>query len=189
MGNLQILEWVAVGLNLLFIYFIIKENAIGWSFGILASIISIAIFFHSRYYSEAILYTYYVFVGVYGWATWTNSKNKLRITEWRGTYHLAAIVVGLICFLGLGYFFATKTNADKPFADAFSTIFSFIATYMEAKKILSAWLYWIILNAYSVWLYSVKGLDVYAVLMVVYAILSVSGYMQWKKSMKHQSIG
>jgi hypothetical protein len=34
----------------------------------------------------------------------------------------------------LAYIFESYTNADKAYLDAFTTIFSFLATYLEAKK-------------------------------------------------------
>ena len=76
-----------------------------------------------------------------------------------------------------------------PYADAFSTAFSFLATYMEAKKIISTWYFWIILNTFSVWLYWSRGLEVYALLMIVYAVLSVVGLLAWRKSLETQSAG
>ena len=190
MSTIQVLEWVAVGFNLAFVLFIIKENKWGWPFGIIGSLLSIYIFIVSKYYSEAILYSYYVFMGIYGWMRWSSPKSSAqRIREWSLIKHFLALVFGTFLFFGLGYGFSTFTDADKPYFDSFSTIFSFIATYMEAQKILSAWMYWIILNGYSVWLYSSKGLEVYGYLMVFYTVLSIVGLVQWKKSMAAQSAG
>ena len=62
-----------------------------------------------------------------------------------------------------------------------TTIFSFIASYLEAHKILGGWLYWIVINAVSVILYFERGLQIYAALMVVYFGLSVVAYFSWRK--------
>lgn len=83
----------------------------------------------------------------------------------------------------MAWFFDTYTNADKPYLDAFTTIFSFLATYLEARKVVSAWLYWIVLNGVTALLYFSKGLDIYAGLSVVYFIMSFVGYVRWKRSM------
>ncbi len=190
MDTLQLIEWIAVGFNLVFVLLIIKENKWGWPFGIIGSLLSIYIFIVSKYYSEAILYSYYVFMGIYGWVRWSsNSRGQLLVREWSVMKHLLSLVTGLILFMALGFGFSEFSDADKPYYDSFSTVFSFIATYMEAQKILSAWIYWIILNAYSVWLYMSKGLEVYGFLMVFYTILSVAGYIRWRKSMQAQSVG
>lgn len=190
MGTLDVIEWMAVGFNLAFVLLIIRENKWGWPFGILGSLLSIYIFIVSKYYSEAILYSYYVFMGAYGWIKWTTKTNEgFKIGEWGWPKHLFALCAGTVLFFALGYSFSTFTDADKPYYDSFSTVFSFIATYMEAQKILSAWLYWIILNSYSVWLYMSKDLEVYGYLMVFYFVLSVVGYYRWRKSMLTQSTG
>ena len=190
MSQIELLEWLAVGFNLMFVILIIKENKWGWPFGIIGSLISIYIFMVSKYYSEAILYSYYVFMGIYGWMRWSSPKpEKTLVREWSFAKHIISLVSGTLLFMALGHLFSTYTDADKPYYDSFSTIFSFIATYMEAQKILSAWIYWILLNGYSVWLYMSKDLEVYGYLMVFYTILSVVGWLQWKKSMQAQSAG
>jgi nicotinamide mononucleotide transporter len=83
----------------------------------------------------------------------------------------------------LAWFFDTYTDADKPYLDAFTTIFSFLATYLEAKKVLSAWVYWIVINGLTITLYYSKGLDYYSGLTVVYFVMSFVGYMRWKKEL------
>jgi nicotinamide mononucleotide transporter len=178
----NLLEWFSVGLNLLFVIYIIREQRIGWLFGIVGSFLSIALFIGVKLYSEAILYSYYVVMGFYGWQKWKGGgASELRISARSVVYHAKFILVCLVLSLGLGAFFNANTDAQKPFADAFSTIFSFFATYLEAQKVLSAWLYWVVLNAFSIWLYFERGLTIYAGLMVFYSILSVVGYVRWKK--------
>ena len=190
MDVLQIVEWLAVGFNLAFVLLIIKENKWGWPFGIIGSFLSIYIFIESKYYSEAILYSYYVFMGVYGWIRWSSPKTKHKlIREWGLGKHLLAFVTGCVLFVLLGKAFSTYSDADKPYYDSFSTVFSFLATYMEAQKILSAWVYWTLLNGYSVWLYMSKDLQVYGYLMVFYTMLSVIGFLEWRKRMRLQSAG
>ena len=179
----SIIEWTAVFSNLLFIILIIKEFRIGWIFGILGSALSVALFISAKLYSESILYLFYVGMGVYGWLSWKGGNGKnLPISEWKLTRHIKLFGAFILISFGLGYAFKYQTDAELPFADAFSTAFSFLATYLEAKKVLSAWIYWFFLNAFSVWLYQTRGLEVYALLMVLYALLSVIGYRQWRKS-------
>lgn len=184
------IEWLSVGLNLLFVIYIIREQRIGWIFGIVGSFISIALFIGVKLYSEAILYTYYVIMGFYGWQKWkTTSAKDLPISTRTYFFHLKFIFSCVVLSLGLGVFFSKTTDAEQPFTDAFSTIFSFFATYLEAQKVLSAWLYWIVLNAFSIWLYHERGLSVYSGLMLIYTALSVVGYLRWRKSYLELSSG
>jgi len=190
MDFLDSLEWFSVLMNLAFIVLLIREQKIAWPFGIVGSLVSIYLFLTTQLYSEAILYSYYVIMGFYGWYIWSREKDKaIPITEWSWLTHLYLIVFGVLCSLGMGYFFEQNTDAAMPYADAFSTTFSFIATYLEAKKIISTWYFWIVLNTFSIWLYLSRGLEVYAALMVVYAVLSVVGLLAWRKTFVAQRAG
>ncbi len=186
----EIIEILAVIFNLIYLVLLVKENIWCWPNGILASILSIYLFVDAKLYSEAILYGFYIVIGVYGWLVWAgvlSSNKSIRIKTWRIKPHLFALAAGIIGLLGLGYFFNTQTDADKPYYDAFSTSFSFVASFMEAHKVLSAWIYWIVLNVFSIWLYYSKNLSIYSALMVIYAIASVWGYIEWKKKLRNQS--
>jgi nicotinamide mononucleotide transporter len=58
---------------------------------------------------------------------------------------------------------------------------------MEVKKVLETWIYWIVLNLASIWLYMDRSLDIYAGLICVYAVVSVWGLIQWTRAYRQQS--
>lgn len=179
-------------LNLLFLILVIRENIWCWLFGILGSIVSIVLFVETKLYSESILYSYYVIMGVYGWRKWTNAGNseseKLTVSERALSYHFTWIVICILIGYGLGYFFENYTDANNPYFDSFSTVFAFLATYFEATKLRSAWFYWIAINGFSVWLYSIRGLEIYGILMLIYFVLSFVGLYKWNKSYNNTQV-
>lgn len=176
------LEIVGTIFSLFFCILLIRENIWCWLFGILSSAISIVILYHSTLYAEAILAIYYIVIGFYGWYVWNKKVNStITIGIWKTRQHLFALVVGSIISLLLGSLLLKFTPATNPFLDAFIAIFSFIAAYKEARKILSGWLYWFIINGLSVALFFQRSLDYYAVLAAVYTLMSVWGYMDWRK--------
>jgi len=181
-GTLDYIEWSAVLLSLIFLILLIKEKKWCWPFGIASSLLSIYLFIEIKLYSEAILYFYYVLIGVYGWYVWT-SKNKedLLVTTWSWTKHIPIILGGFLLSFLLGLFFKSYTDAEKTYVDASSTIFSFIASYMEAHKIFSSWVFWILINGLSIWLYYNRGLMIYSGLMVIYFVVSLYGFWDWGK--------
>jgi nicotinamide mononucleotide transporter len=188
---MKILEILTVICSLAFIYLIIKEQIIGWIWGIAASFISVYIFYHSKLYAESFLYFFYVIAGIYGYFNWKKSakNSEFNIGEWQPKVHSAGIFVCVFLSVLLGHVLKNYTDAKLPRADSFSTVFSIYATYLEAKKILSAWLFWIALNLFSIWLYYSRDLPIYASLMVVYSVLSVVGYRTWRKKMQLQRVG
>ncbi len=177
------LELLAVVLGLIYLYFLIKENKICWIFGVVSSLVSIILFYKTRLYAESILYIYYVIIGIYGYWLWDKKQDEesLEVTDVKPYSHVVILVSGFILSYTLGYIFSNYTNALNPYLDATTTIFSFMASYLEAKKKLSGWLYWIIINLTTVFLYFSRSLDYYAGLTVIYTVFSFVGYYKWRK--------
>ncbi len=181
------LEIIGAILNLIFVVLLLRQNIWCWAFGIAGSFVSVALFIDAKLYSESILYTFYVGIGVYGWLHWQGKDNSgIPIIIWNGLRHLKTILLGVMLSYGLGYYFSHFTDAKSPFLDATSTIFSFIASYLEAQKVLSAWLYWVVLNIVSIGLYYSRDLNIYAAYSVVLTILSVVGFIKWRNAFAEQ---
>lgn len=180
-----IIEILAVIFGLLYLGLLIMERIECWIFGILASLLSIFLFYHSKLYSEAILYSYYVIMGFYGYFLWQKKSDDnvlaINVNEQKPIFHFYYITICSLLAFALSLFFDVYTDAESPYIDAFTTVFSFLATYLQAKKVLSSWKYWIVINSVTIWLYINKELEIYAALMVVYLIMSISGYIRWKK--------
>ena len=127
-------------------------------------------------------------MGFYGYYSWSNNKSKnnltLAVSEKGLGFHLIAIVSSSIAAICLGWYFDNYSDATSPYLDALTTIFSFFATYLEVKKILSSWIYWMIINGITIVLYLTKGLEIYSTLSVIYLVMSFVGYFKWKKSLK-----
>ena len=60
---------------------------------------------------------------------------------------------GIIILLSFssGYFLS-HSDAVRPYLDSFTTWASVITTYMVTQKILSNWLYWIVINSVGIFL-------------------------------------
>jgi nicotinamide mononucleotide transporter len=181
-----LLEIAAVGLSLTFLILLIKENIYCWFFGVTGSLVSIFLFYRIGLYAESILYCYYVLIGFYGYRLWNSRDNtqELPVIDVLPKRHLNYIFFGVITALFLGYILKNYTEASNPYLDAFTTIFSFIASYLEAKKILSGWYYWIIVNGVTLGLYLNKELYIYFILTLLYFALSFYGLREWKRKIK-----
>ena len=178
-----LLEIVAVILGIIYVILAAKNKISCWIFGILGSLLSIFLFvFYAKLYAEAVLYLFYVFAGIYGWINWKNQKNEAEVYQRKVLTHIIVIGIGTVLSVGLyyvlTYFFE---EAKRPFIDSFTTIFSFIATYLTTKKWIENWIYWVVIDAVTTYLYFSRGLEIYALLMFAYSIIAVYGYFQWKK--------
>jgi nicotinamide mononucleotide transporter len=183
-----IVEILATCASLLYILLMVRENIACWVFGISSSLLSIYLFIDVRLYSEAALYAFYAAMGVWGWLQWHRRMEVDRnpVVRWRIHLHLRAIVFGGLVALGLGYVMQNFSDAQRPAFNALTTVFSVLGTYLEINKVLEAWVYWLIINVASIWLYHDRDLDIYAALMVLYSALSVWGYWRWSRTYRMQ---
>lgn len=183
--SLNTVEIIGVVLNIAYLILLIKRSVYCWPMGIIGSGLSVFIFLNAQLYSEAILFSFYVLIGVYGWVKWarnSDSSNHIQPIRWKLMQHVSAIAVGLLTTLGLGYFFSTQSDASRPFEDALSTGFAFVASFLEARRVLTGWFYWIAINGFSIWLYADRGLMLYSGLSIIYTAMSFYGYYSWKQA-------
>ena len=158
-----------------------------WPFGVLGSTMGVFLFVAPgaavKLYSEAILYSYYIWIGIFGWYQWSDKESLATIKTWSTKENVLALLVGFIAFPILGFVMERFFDSNSPYLDALTTTFSFIASYMQAKRVLTSWHFWIVINAISIYLYLSRGLNLYAGLMAVYFVFSIYGLYQWKKTL------
>jgi len=164
-----------------------RQNIWCWLFGILSSALYILSCFHAKLYLEGGLNFYYVAVGVYGWLLWLkknrSANEHIHVTKWKTMAHIINVIVCAILTIILGKIMQRYTDSPRPFFDAAMTVFSFSATILEARKILSAWTYWTVINGAGIILMYDRSMYVYAILSIIMTVLSVKGYFDWRKSM------
>ena len=178
-------ESIAVILALAYLLLAMKQSIWCWSAAFISSGIYMVIFWNVNLYMETILNFYYVAMAIYGYWMWTRGGKQhhgVKVTSLSLKTHIGIIVVTGLIALTIGYFMANNTNAAFPYLDAMTTCFAIMTTYLVAKKVLENWLYWIVINSVSIYLYSSKGLMLTSALFVFYVALSIKGYIEWKQS-------
>ena len=117
----------------------------------------------------------------YGYYQWNKNDSTLQIQQWTITKHLLILLLGALLTFLMGFYFTIYTNAAMPLVDSFTTVFSVFATYMVTKKVLGNWLYWIVIDAVSVYLYFSRDLHLTSLLFIVYTVIAIFGYFSWLK--------
>ena len=122
-------------------------------------------------------------MAVYGFILWRGreSGEELKITVWNTRYILIVISIGVLVSLVVGYLSQTYAEAKFAYLDAFVMIFSVIATWMLAKKILQTWLFWIVIDLAAIVLYWQSGYHATIILFTLYVVLAFYGYSSWRK--------
>jgi nicotinamide mononucleotide transporter len=114
-----------------------------------------------------------------------DSEDTLAVTTRPASFHLLTLAAIGVCTLVSGALLTTYTDAARPFIDAGTTVSAILCTWMVTRKILENWLYWIVINAVSVWLFMDRGLSLTSGLFALYIVLSVIGYLSWRRTMAH----
>lgn len=176
-----LLEGLATLFGLLYVLLAVYERRLAWVFGIASSGIAIYFFLNAKLYSESLLYSYYVLAGFYAWIYWGKNPASRSIERIGKKAFLKYILLGTLLTAALGFAFS-KTDAAYPYFDAATSMFSFIATWLTARKILENWLFWIVIDLASAGLYALKDLYMLSALMLVYTAVAIFGYLKWKRS-------
>jgi nicotinamide mononucleotide transporter len=167
-----------------------RENSLCWYCAFISTGIYIWIFGDVSLYMESALNAYYMVMAVYGWYQWQrggSSANGIKLSVWGIKQHMAAISLVLILSVVSGYLLSQNTEARMPYIDSFTTWGSVITTFMVARKVLENWLYWIVINSVAIFLYIDRDLYQTAGLYALYIILSVIGFIAWRKAYFEQS--
>lgn len=187
--NTSLLEWFAVLTGLIYIILVSAKKIHAWFFALLSSTLYVYLCYQNRLYLESGLQFFYIIMGVYGWSVWRKHKAEEAqdIIKWDLSSHLINIGTSAILTLLIGFIFDKFTNHANPYADAFISIFSLTATYMVTKKVLENWIYWILIDASSIYLYSSRELYLTSILYFLFTCLAIFGYFKWRKLFKHQT--
>ena len=177
------LEIFAVIFALLYLFLAMKQNIACWYAAFISTLIYIIIYWDVSLYMESLLNFYYLLMAIYGWINWNKKSqiDKNYVISW--SYQNRIVVILLILILTvISGFSLQKTDAVYPYLDSFTTWASVITTFMVAQKILSNWIFWIIINSVAIFLNFDRELYLTVILLMTYQVMSIYGYYQWRKS-------
>ncbi|MDP4239100.1 MAG: nicotinamide riboside transporter PnuC [Bacteroidota bacterium] len=179
-------EIVGVILSLIYIYLSIKQKVSLWIYGFLSSALYIVVFFRTKFYADMSLQVYYLVISVYGWFNWKlgkpSSEKELPATKASTRLMLQLAVSSIVIYVIYYLILSRFTDSTIPKADSLVGMLSVVGTWMLARKLLENWLVWIVADGIATGLFIYKGLYPTAILFVIYTVMSVAGYWQWKKT-------
>lgn len=179
-----ILETFGVLTGILCVYLAAKNNIWSWPIAVISVAIYIIIFFEAKLYADVGLQLYFMATNFYGWYFWSRKsikapKIKVRSINRREVL-LSVLAVAIFTPL-VGFTLKHQTDASFPFIDSFCTACSLVAQFFLARKIMENWLIWILVDLIYVGVYFAKGLDLTAVMYLLFIYIAVIGYLNWRK--------
>ena len=179
--NWSVIESAAVFFSILYVVLAVKESILCWGAAAISVILYIYICYTAQLYPETGLQVFYLLMSFYGYHQWNKNDSTLKIQQWTTTKHLLILLLGASLTFLMGFYFTIYTNAAMPLVDSFTTVFSVFATYMVTKKVLGNWLYWIVIDIVSVYLYFSRDLHLTSLLFIMYTVIAIFGYFSWLK--------
>ena len=178
------IEITAVILAVFYLILAVRQNILCWICGIISSVLYFFIMRSAGLYMEAYLQIFYIFMGFYGWSQWkinTSNTSNFVVNTWNKSQHLFATSIVLILSIVSAILLRFFTDAALPFLDALVAWGAVVATYMVAKKLLENWIYWLVIDSISIFLFISRDLFPTAFLFVIYIIIIIYGYRSWRK--------
>jgi nicotinamide mononucleotide transporter len=179
------LEIVAALFGAISVFLSARQNIWSWPTAIVNVGLYIIIFGEARLYADTGLQVIYVVLNAYGWYHWLyGGKNRTELPVSRTPIRLWGILaaIGVAGSLLLGTFLARFTPDPVPYLDASTTTTSLIAQWMMTRKLLENWIIWVAVDVVYIGIYIDRSLRLTAVLYLVFLILSVLGYVQWRRA-------
>ncbi len=189
------LEYFGVITGLLYLWLEIKQHNSMWVVGFVTSLTYVFVFFFAKVYADMGLNVYYVLISIYGFIQWSRKGKELQqsptedkkkdetIVYRRMTPRLfiGIMTAILVIWGGLWFILSHYTDSPIPLGDAFTTAVGIVATWMLAKYIIEHWMFWVVVNIVSVYLYYLRELYPTMFLYICYAVLAIAGWYTWKK--------
>lgn len=184
----MILEIIGTLVGLVYLWLEYKASIYLWVVSIVMPAIYLFVYFEAGLYADFAINVYYLGAALYGWLVWKYAKRadnqkELPITRMPMRSWLKAFGIFLLAQCSIVWLLVGFTDSDVPGWDAFTTSLSIIGMWMLARKYLEQWWVWLVVDIVCVGLYVYKELYFTAALYMLYAVVAVFGWLNWKRMM------
>lgn len=185
------IENIAALFGVVSVYLSVRQNIWSWPTAIVNVGLYTFVFYQSRLYADMGLQVVYIVISFYGWYEWLyggKNRTELQVSRMSGRLGVLLAAIGIACTFVLGTLLHRTTNAALPYLDSTTTSVSLVAQWMMTKKLLENWAVWVAVDVVYIGMFIYKSLYVTSLLYLVFLILSVMGYRQWKASLREPEL-
>ena len=187
-----VLEFLAFVFGIVSVFYAKKENILVYPTGLIATVITVYLLYQAKYFGDMTMNVYYSIMSIYGWYKWMSKSNQpdLEITR----TSLKEKVIGVILFIATAFitylvykFFDYKIEIPN-YIDIFTSGLFFTAMWYMALKKIENWTLWIIGDCIVVPLFAYRGLGMLSLQYLIFAILAIMAYLEWKKTLQQKIV-
>jgi nicotinamide mononucleotide transporter len=187
-----VLEFIAFVFGILSVWYAKKENILVYPTGLIATIITTYLLYITGYLGDMMINGYFSIMSIYGWYKWTKKTNitdTLLITRTNNREKFIGIVLFFITIFvvfDIYNFFGHEIKKEN-YIDIFASGIFFTGMWFMALKKIENWTLWIIGDIIVTPLYAYRGLGMLALQYLIFTILAISAYLEWKKILNNKS--
>ena len=169
---------------------LIKQNIWTWPIGIAYTLASLYIFFTAKLYADFALHVFFLFMSFYGWYYWLQGNStfdsELPVSRESKKVLAYSIIICVLAIILASNLFTMYTDAELPYWDNTTSILSVLAIWLQSRKKIESWVFWLIIDILSVGIYFYKDLYLYSLLYSIYVAMAFFGYATWLKSYRNE---
>ncbi|MEP3209020.1 MAG: nicotinamide riboside transporter PnuC [Maribacter sp.] len=183
-----VLEAIVLITGILSVWYAKKENILVYPTGLIATVITVYLFFKDGLLGDMMMNFYWSAMSVYGWWNWSRKKDDKRVVQIsRTTAREKGIGVGLfLATMAINYgvykVFGNEI-ASSNYVDIFTSGIFFTAMWYMALKKIENWTLWIIADIITIPLYAYRGWGMLSVQYLIFTIIAIQAYFAWRKSL------
>jgi nicotinamide mononucleotide transporter len=178
------LEIIAVFFGILSVWYARKENIWVYPTGIVNVLIYVYLCYFAGLYADMGINAFYFVMSVFGWYNWSRRDenrlhvpiSNLNVKQWTLYTVLTGVSFGVIYYV-LSHF----TDSTVPVFDSFTTSLFIVGMWLMALKKIENWLFWILGDLLVIPMFAMKGLAFTSIQYIVFLVLAIMGYVEWRK--------
>ncbi|MDO5769225.1 MAG: nicotinamide riboside transporter PnuC [Psychrobacter sp.] len=204
-----VLELIAVVFGIASVLLARKTNILVYPVGLISTGIFVYLLWNWQLFGDMLINAYYSAMSLYGWYNWSKSRSsdqsdavEIERIESRDIPIMLTLAGISAAFVGIVYYLRPVINNGFSFSgaelglhlftwvdytDMFTTALFLIAMYLMASRKIENWLVWIVADAISVPLYFYKGYTFTSLQYVVFTLIAIGAYYEWKRRLRLQS--
>ena len=180
------LELLGVFFGLCSVWYAKKDNILVFPTGLISTSIYAYLLWQWSLLGDSMINVYYFIMSIYGWYHWTRKKDDvdefpISLMTKKESVMAVSLFIMTVVFVVLVYLYFNKFTSWYSYLDTILTGLFFVGMWLMAKRKIENWIFWIVGDLLSIPLYFAKGYTFTSLQYIVFTIIAIYGYLEWKK--------
>ena len=185
----SMLEWIAFVFALGQVILALFNTRLNFVAGIISVTLYTCLFYKAGLFAESILNAYYLGISIWGILYWKSGMNQERkISQANNKDWLTTGIIVVIAWCCIYFVLVKFTSSTVPLQDALVASIAWAGTWLLLKRKVENWIVLNISNCIAIPLQYYKGLELTALLTIIYVVVAVLGFFTWRKKMKEERL-